>query len=61
MSKGTIEIDSNLPVQHYDKIGDNIFEVTILPKKSGQHDLTIRYNNQIVEGTVKAHKHRVDE
>ncbi|KAK2190476.1 hypothetical protein NP493_78g00027 [Ridgeia piscesae] len=50
MSKGTIEIDSNLPVQHYDKIGDNIFEVTILPKKSGQHDLTIRYNNQIVEG-----------
>ncbi|KAI0234474.1 Filamin-C [Lamellibrachia satsuma] len=51
MSKGTVEIDSNLPVQHYDKIGDNIFEVTILPKKTGQHDLAIRYNNQVVEGS----------
>ena len=50
MSKGTLEIDSNLPVQHCDKIGDNVYEVTVLPKKCGHHDLTIKYNNKIIEG-----------
>ena len=50
MTKGQLEIDSDLPVRQYDKIGPNIYQVTIVPKKVGKHDLVIKYNEQVVDG-----------
>ena len=57
MSKGTLEIDGNLPVQNYQKIGDNIYEVTFLPKKIGTIDFTIKYNDKLLEGSMLSLKY----
>lgn len=51
VSKGQLEIDSDLPVRQYDKIGQNVYKVTIIPRKLGKHDMIIKYNGEIVEGT----------
>ena len=50
MSKGTLEIDGNLPVQNYQKVGDNVYEVTFLPKSIGTIDFSIKYNDELLKG-----------
>ena len=44
MAKGTLEIDSDLPVLSYEKEGEKKYRVTFVPKKSGTHDLVVKYN-----------------
>ena len=48
--KGTLEIDSDLPILQYDSIGQRQYQITFVPKKVGVHELLIKYNGITVEG-----------
>jgi len=50
-TNGTIELDSNLPVRRYDKVGQRKYEVTIVPFKVGVHDITIKMDGLEVAGS----------
>ena len=50
MGKGTLMIDSDIPVLSYDKIGHKVYQVTMVPKQAGKHDLVIKYGDEIMAG-----------
>ena len=50
MKKGTVEIDSSVQVTSYDKLGQNTYRVTVVPKRVGDHDMVIKYNGEVIEG-----------
>ena len=43
-------MDSDLPVISYDKVGNQVYKVTILPKNLGKHDMKVLYNNRHAPG-----------
>ena len=50
MKKGTLEIDSSVEVTAYDKLSQNTYRVTMVPKRAGSHDVIIKYNGEEIEG-----------
>ena len=44
VKKGTLEIDSDLPIHKYDKLGHNRYQVTFIAMRPGHHDLVIKYD-----------------
>lgn len=50
MKKGTLEIDSSVEVTAYDKLSQNTYRITVVPKRAGSHDVIIKYNGEEIEG-----------
>ena len=48
--QGQLEIDSDLPIREYNTIGERMYSITYVPKKTGSHDLSVKYNGIVVEG-----------
>ena len=49
--KGQLEIDSDLPIRDYKPLGDRVFMVKYVAKRVGPHELNVKYNSIVVEGT----------
>lgn len=51
---GHLDIDSAMPVVESKKIEEKVFEVILLPKHPGLHDVIVKSNSSvIIEGTKK--------
>ena len=51
--QGQLEIDSDLPIREYKTIGERVYNIQYVPKKTGKHDLMVKYNGIIVDGNDK--------
>ena len=50
VGKGQLEIDSDLPIREYNTIGERVYSISYVPRKTGSHHLTVKYNSIVVEG-----------
>ena len=47
---GTIEIDSDLPVLNYEKLGERVYGITYLPRNCGRHDIALKFKDKEIDG-----------
>ncbi len=56
---GHLDIDSAMPVVESKKIEEKVFEVILMPKHTGLHDVIVKSNSSVVvEGNPLGHEER---
>ena len=56
MSKGALEIDSDMRLQSYDPVPGRkkCFHVTCIPERTGKHSVVVRFNKTAMAGMYEA-------